>query len=53
MKEIGFDTNLQKDTLCSWIGGMNAIKLDMPPKPIHRSSAMPKKIPVTFFIELG
>ena len=49
MKEIKGDTNKWEDTLCSWIGRINIVKMSIISKANYRFNVILIKIPMVFF----
>ena len=44
MKEIKDDTNRWRNIPCSWIGGINMVKMSIQPKVMYRFNVIPIKL---------
>ena len=49
VKDIKEETNKWKDSLCSWIGRINTVKMSILPEAICRFSAITINIPMALF----
>ena len=52
LKETEDNTNRWKDIPCSWIGGIDIVKITILTKTIYRFHEIPIKLPMACFIEL-
>ena len=52
MKETEDNTNKWEDTLCSWIGRITTVQMNIQTKAIQRFNTIPIKMPMAFFTQL-
>ena len=52
MKEIKEDINRWRDSLCSWVGKIDIVKMTLLPNATYRVNTIHIKLPMAFFTEL-
>ena len=53
MKEIKDDINRWRDIPHSQVGRINIVKMTVIPNTVYKFNAIPIKLPMSFFMELG